>query len=279
MPWRLTDDIDAYADKVWDVLAADPTENTVALTVIEQVRAGRSWSEQPNLFGWYDADGVSGAVSWTPPYGLLLAVVPTVAVDELVAQLRARGAALPGVNGVPVIADAFARAWTAGSPLQATTEMRSRLYVLDALRTPEPAPPGRPRAAISADLDVAVAWWVAFQGETHGPAVDGAQVVRDRVEHGLLWLWEDPAGTVVSLAGRNRAAAGVARIGPVYTPPEHRRRGYGAAVTAACTAAALQQDAKQVVLFTDLANPTSNAIYQRIGYVPVRDQHVVRFTE
>ncbi|MEV4678910.1 GNAT family N-acetyltransferase, partial [Actinomadura sp. NPDC049382] len=70
----------------------------------------------------------------------------------------------------------------------------------------------------------------------------------------------------------------VARIAPVYTPDEHRRRGYGAAVTAAATRAALDVGAEDVVLFTDLANPTSNGVYRRIGYRPVEDRVVLSFT-
>jgi predicted GNAT family acetyltransferase len=79
------------------------------------------------------------------------------------------------------------------------------------------------------------------------------------------------------MAARNQAAAGVARLGPVYTPIEHRRRGFGAAVTFACTRDALENGADQVVLFTDLANPTSNAIYQQIGYRPIRDSQIILF--
>lgn len=73
--------------------------------------------------------------------------------------------------------------------------------------------------------------------------------------------------------------AGVTRVGPVYTPPEGRRNGYGTAVTAACTAGALQAGAEHVVLFTDLANPISNSIYQQIGYRPVSDRVILSFRE
>ena len=112
-----------------------------------------------------------------------------------------------------------------------------------------------------------------------GPVVDLGPVVRNRIENGLLWVWEDSTGAVVSLAGRNATAAGVARVAPVYTPPDNRRRGYGAAVTAACTSDAVRCGVQQVVLFTDLANPTSNAIYQRIGYRPVSDRAILRFRQ
>jgi predicted GNAT family acetyltransferase len=90
-------------------------------------------------------------------------------------------------------------------------------------------------------------------------------------------LWEDPGGTVVSVGGHTAAAAGVARVGPVYTPPPCRRRGYGAAVTAYVTQLALDSGADGCMLYTDLANPTSNAIYQEIGYRPLGDVLQLRF--
>lgn len=277
MPWQFTDEVEVYAERAWDLLAAHPAENTIALTVIESVRAGRRWSADPMLFGWYDAGGISGAVSMTPPYELHLAAVPDDAVDELAAALRSRAVCVPGVNGDPATVDRFAAAWTAGGSLQATTTMRLRLYALGTIRTPTPPPAGQARRAREADFDPAAGWFTAFQREVGSHAVPVEPVVRERIENGLLWLWEDTDGAVVSLAGRNRAAAGVARVGPVYTPPQRRRRGYGAAVTAACSGDALHNDADHVVLFTDLANPTSNAIYQQIGYEAVRNCKVVRF--
>jgi predicted GNAT family acetyltransferase len=74
--------------------------------------------------------------------------------------------------------------------------------------------------------------------------------------------------------GRTRISAGMIRLGPVFTPVERRSQGYGGAVTAAVSAAA-QQLADEVLLFTDLTNPVSNAIYQRLGYRPVHDRWVI----
>jgi len=137
----------------------------------------------------------------------------------------------------------------------------------------------RRRLAVAADAHTAMNWFTRFQVEAGAHLSDVEPIVRDRIENQLLWLWEDDAGHPVSMAGRNRTAAGAARIGPVYTPPEHRRRGYGAAITGACTGDALSRDAHDVVLFTDLANPTSNAIYQQIGYRPLRDHLIIEFEE
>lgn len=91
-----------------------------------------------------------------------------------------------------------------------------------------------------------------------------------------IWLWEHHAGRVASLAGRTTAAAGVTRVAPVYTPPEHRRRGYATTITARCSQEGLRRGAQGVVLLTDLGNSTSNAIYQQIGFRPKSDRHIVR---
>jgi predicted GNAT family acetyltransferase len=121
-------------------------------------------------------------------------------------------------------------------------------------------------------------WLAAFHHEAEpSSASPPREMYRQRVEFGLLWLWQDEQGSPVSMAARNVTVAGVSRIGPVYTPPDCRRHGYGAAATAACTQDALDHGASQVVLFTDQANPTSNGVYQRIGFRPRDDRSILRF--
>ncbi len=218
------------------------------------------------LFGWYED---RGAVSFTPPFELLLAVVPDDTVDELAAALR--GIELPGVNGDPETVERFVAAWR---PERAEVAFEMRLYRLGELLTP--VAPGRGRVADSGDLELATRWLAAFERDAGVNSTNVEAAARERIGDGRLWLWENE-GIPVSLAARTATAAGVARIAPVYTPADQRRRGYGAAVTAACTADALARDAGEVVLFTDLANPTSNSIYQSIGFRPIGDRRVVRF--
>jgi len=278
MTWTFTDDVEIFAQHAGPLLAARPVQNTITLTVIEQVRAGGRWSADAILFGWYREGQVAGAMSFTPPFELLLAEVPRRAVAGLVTRLRERGTRLPGVNGEQDVASGFAEGWVAGTSLRARLWVRQRLHVLDQLAPPAPAPAGRARIAERGDLGLVTRWFAAFHAEVGSHAGDAAAMVRDRIGDGLLWLWQDPEGRPVSLAGRRHAAAGVARVGPVYTPPEHRRRGYAAAVTAACSQDALDHGAADVVLFTDLANPISNAIYHQLGYRPVTDRCVIRFS-
>jgi hypothetical protein len=274
VPWRFSTDVRPYAERVWDLLAADPAANSVALTSIEQVRAGRRWSDKDRLFGWYSDDqGVSGAVSMTPPYDLLLATVPRPSMSELVDALRAHSMPVPGVVGAAPAAEEFATLWVAaaraaGGTLRGERGMRQRLYRMDAL-CPPAEPPGRAERAAAEDTVLAANWYAAFQREVGTAPVDVEPIARDAIEQGLIWLWRDPVGTPVALAAHTRIVASVARVGPVYSPPVGRRRGYGAA---------LRAGAASVVLFTDLANPTSNAIYQRLGYLPLHDYQQVRFT-
>lgn len=270
MSWQLTADLDAYATTVGPLLAADPARQTIALTLLA-LRQGAG----TGVFAWYtdpDTGQVTGAAIWTPRFELLLCVVPDGTVAPLAAALRERGVEFPGVNGDAATAAAFAAAWTAGTALRAVPGMRTRLYALDQLR--RPPVPGRARTATSDDLPLVLAWCTEFEAEAHGRFAP--DMIRRLVDDGLFQLWLD-GDEPVALAGRKPVVAGVARVGPVYTVRAHRRRGYGGAVTAAATADALDAGAARVVLFTDVANPTSNSIYQQIGYRPLTDRDIIAF--
>jgi predicted GNAT family acetyltransferase len=278
MGWRFTDDVEAYAEAVWGLLARDPIDHTVALSVIESVRTGHRSSEHGEArFGCYDDGEVRGAVLLTPPYELLLTVVPAGTVGELVTALRREDTRFPGIHGDTESAERFVAAWTSATGLRAVLVREMRLYHLTTLRPPAPAPPGRARPAGRDDLETAVRWRREFEAEPGVPPTDVESAMRRAINDGRVWLWEDDMRAPVAFASRTPVVVGVARIAPVYTPPAYRRHGYGAAVTAACTQDALARGAEHAVLFTDLANRTSNSIYQQIGYAPVRDYHLVRF--
>jgi predicted GNAT family acetyltransferase len=169
-------------------------------------------------------------------------------------------------------------AWAAVTGGSGTAQQRSRLYRLGELVPPDPAPLGSARQAVAADRDLLIAWHEAFADETRSAArANSARTVADRLSHGGLLLWE--AGREpVAMAGLTRIEGGVARVAGVYTVAAHRKRGYGGAITTAATQAALDGSATGVVLFTDLANPTSNALYLRLGYRPVEDRVLLDLT-
>ena len=276
MPWQFSDDVEPYADAVLPLLSRTPERCTVGLTVIDALRAGIRFSDQPMLFGWLEEDGEArGAISHNPPYDVLLSVVPDPA--ELAEALRAAGVAVPGVHGDIETVERFVAAWTEGTGVEASAWMEMRQFALGELEPPDPPPPGAPRPATPDDLGVAMAWFDAFTDELGLPEHMPEARAREAIADGLLWLWEDDGGTPVALAMRTAPAVGVARIICVYTPPEQRGRRYGGAVTAACCADAFEHGAERVVLFTDADNPAPNAVYQRIGFRPVADHRVVHF--
>ncbi len=276
MPWRFSEDVEPYAQRVLPLLTANPERSSVGLTVIDTLRAGHRFGDAPMFFGWLEEDGeVRGAVSWTPPYDLLLSVVPE--PERLATALREHGAEVPGANGDVETVDRFAAAWTAGTDLQTSVWLQMRLFALGDLEPPDPPPPGGARPATDADLDLAMRWADAFCEELGLPERQPESRTRAQIADGLLWLWQDGGGEPVAMAMRTRAAAGVARVVCVYTPPEQRGRRYGGAITAAASADALAREAERVVLFTDLDDPAPNKVYQRIGYRPLSDFRVVRF--
>ncbi len=126
------------------------------------------------------------------------------------------------------------------------------------------------------DRGLLIAWSEAFHREAQSGPEDRESMVDERLSYRGLTLWED-AGQPVSMAGLTRPAAGQVRVGPVYTPPGLRGKGYAGAVTCVVSQAARDAGADRVLLFTDLANPTSNALYQRLGYEPVEDRAVWSF--
>ncbi|MCZ0979452.1 GNAT family N-acetyltransferase [Streptomyces diastatochromogenes] len=186
-----------------------------------------------------------------------------------------RGEEPTEVRGETAAVEAYAEA--TGRPWAPISRMR--LFRLGELTPPDPAPEGRARLATGADVPLVAAWtreFVAAIGEE--PAEDYTAFVTERTSEGRLWLWEAPDGRPVSMAAVSRAIEGQARVHLVHTPPAERGRGYAAGATEAVSRAAREAGVARVLLFTDLANPTSNALYQRLGYRPVTDHLGVRFT-
>lgn len=297
MGWELSYDVEAFARAARAYLERDPARCTVLLTTTETLRVhgpGAFGDGDPHC-GWWRAaeDGpVEAAFVHTPSFPPALGPMPERAARELAAVLRLTGTVLTGVAGVDGPVQAFADAWVDGrgddrgdgrgdgqgngpvdglgdgTPSRWTEAYRLRLLRLAQLTPPQPAPPGSGRRATLSDVPLAAAWMRGFSvdtGQRHGVEADFTANVARRVDDGGLYLWEAD-GRPVAMAAHSVVIAGQARIGLVYTPPYQRGRGYGGAVTAAATRSALAAGARQVLLFADAANPTSNALYERLGY-------------
>ncbi|NYI05147.1 GNAT family N-acetyltransferase [Allostreptomyces psammosilenae] len=282
MPWKITSDPHEHAAAVLPLLRSDPQRHTLALTVLESLQDGHAYSAESPLFAhWTDSRGtVCGAAVHTPPHELLLSTAPAHSIAPLAEALYEAGHAVGGIHAARSAAETFARRHAELTGAAWRTFARHRLYRLRTLLPPEPAPTGRARLATGADRALLREWLDAFRRTTGQINADLERDVDRGLRRGAYVLWEDPrSGTAgpVSMAGRTEPAFGTVRIGPLFTPAEHRRRGYGAAVVAAASSMALADGAQGVVLFADLDNPTSNHIYQRLGYAPVEDRLIVHF--
>jgi predicted GNAT family acetyltransferase len=217
-------------------------------------------------------DGTAVAVRSNKSYPVVLnGDWPVDDIDQLATAVGSLPA-LVGISGGPVTVRSVA-ARMPNAIMRATT---MRLYRLEALSPPAHVA-GRARRADADDTGLMHRWYEAFNREAGGIIVDVRQDVEAALRWNGCWLWMDAEDAVVSLATRRPVVAGSARIGPVYTPTNQRKHGYGSAVTAAATLDILS-DGGVPVLFADLANPTANAIYSGLGYLPVEDRLQVDFT-
>lgn len=255
-------------------LAQDEVTNGLMLGLALRLeREPDRFETAPYLATVEDGEQLVAAALMTPPHGLVVYggkanLDPALA---LIAQDIQDGAwPVPSVNGRSDVSVAFAQAWQRLTGRAFHVAMALRVFVLHRV-TPPQGVPGHLRQAVADDLDLVEAWTVDFQREALPDEPGG--VVREQVlrsiEDGKLYLWID--GAPVSLAGKGRTTAHGVSIGPVYTPPSLRRRGYASACVAALSQLILDGGAQFCTLFTDLANPTSNRIYQMIGYRPVCD--------
>ena len=253
----------------------DPVTNTIELTLLRSARFG---DDALFLTVWNDGVAV-GAALQTPPYPLACNGIPADAHEAVAKELAHIRPGLSGVRGKRDTALAFAQAWRAVTGRDGTVRTQERLYRLATLQPPAGIP-GSYRDAVDSDNDLLIDWVEHFFAETFSHQrndaagdrfVENAKAVDDR-----FVLWDD-GGTPVSMAMLRAPSAGVSRIGPVFTPRSARARGYGSAVTASASDLARRGGVDDVVLFADLANPTSNAIYRRIGFEAVSDSVRIDF--
>ncbi|MFC9700729.1 GNAT family N-acetyltransferase [Streptomyces sp. NPDC056943] len=265
MTWYFTEDAAAFRAAAADLLAAEAARNTAVLTLMDS--AGR-------LGWWAEPDGrVTGVLAVSPPREPSFGAVTVEAARALVFPAGEEPTIVRGETAaVEAFAEATGRPWTA--------TVRMRLFRLGELVPPDPAPAGRARVATEAEIPFLSAWAREFARDVGEDPTgrDFTGHVTERVTDGRLVLWEAPDGRPVSMACVSPTIEGQARVHLVYTPPAERGRGYAAGATAAVSRAARDGGASQVLLFADLANPTSNALYQRLGYRPVTDHLGVEFT-
>jgi predicted GNAT family acetyltransferase len=267
-------DVHGFLTAAGDFLAAREADHCLMLGLTATLADRPDSYRDPRFWTAHDGGRVVAAALRTPPYNVILSHV-----DEP-RWLTALGAAVldedepPGVTAPTAAASGLAAMWSARTGRAAVNVMQERVFRLDRVVPPRAAP-GRCRDPEERDRSLLVDWLAAFTAEAlpaEAPRRDTAELADQFLRRAgrVAYLWEHD-GEVVAFAGVSGRTPHGIRVGPVYTPPERRGRGYASNLVAEVSQRQLDGGRSFVFLFTDLANPTSNHIYQALGYAPVVD--------
>jgi len=262
-------DPSVFAARVQPWLLQREAEHNILLGLLPKLVANRHEFTPPVYLASIEEDGrVIGCAFRTPPYKLVVSRFPPEAAAPLARDIREVYASLPAVLGREEDASRFAEAWAALTGDHWAVGMRQRIHRLDQLAEPAPSTPGRLRLAEASERSLVVQWLDAFTDETGIGGSRGEVLAGVLMAEGHACFWDE--GGPRTLVGVPGLTPNGARVGFVYTPPDQRGRGYATAAVAALSRQLLAAG-RFCVLFTDLANPTSNGIYARLGYRTVID--------
>jgi uncharacterized protein len=277
---KFSSDVGQFLERVQQFLLAREAEHCLILGLLDGLRAGEQWGDAPPLMAVIEKrDEVAAVALMTPPHNLILSwTADDSAIDAISRELHARGLAPPGVNSSAEIARKFALKWSQLSGQSFRIQMSQRIHQLSRVIEQVRAA-GRLREPNQSDGALMRKWRAAFSVDAEGmdprEAERNAAMPLPKSRH--LFLWEVD-GSAVSMAGFSGPTPNGIRIAWVYTPPENRGKGFAGACVAALSQKLLDDGRKFCFLYTDLANPVSNHLYQTIGYKPVAEVTLYSFS-
>jgi uncharacterized protein len=271
-----------FAQTTNDYLMQDEVTHNVLLGITARwIQLGRTMDFQAHVEN-SNGEVVAAAMRTAENTGAVISnVADEAALPLLVEGFGASFETLPTALGRPEEVNRFAELWQQAKGQSYHTKMEEGIYRLDTLLPPK-AIVGECRPAEKEDFDLLVSWILAFDIDT-GLNETTPELVAESAERRTtgdaldrMWFWtlEDKH---VSMAASGRKTPNGASIGPVYTPKEHRGKGYGSAITAALSQAIFDSGKQFCYLYTDMSNPTSNKIYQAIGYRHIGNHRLIAF--
>lgn len=277
MRLELTRDVEHFAALAEGFLA-EQIERNVSATVLRHSRNGRFDLDRALFAVFLDEhERVSATAMRVPPWPMLPCDLDAASAEVLLASWLAEDPALDGANGQPASARAVADAWIRQTGGSVECRAREAMHMLSEVLAPPRPAPGRLRVAEAGERSLLLDWERAFWREAGvGVAGEEERALAARLAAGGQFIWDDDGAAVCGVAV-SPAVAGTVRIGPVFTPPEQRCRGYASTAVAAVSAHALADGAERCMLLTDLSNPTSNKIYASVGFQRFADWEELAF--
>lgn len=288
MQFKLYADVHEFYKDTYEVLMRHEAQNMIPLGNLIMGHEGKDKTDWRDPVHWLmatvsNASGIQLTALMTPPHNITLYATDNLihpeAVDCLIVGLKDRD--LPGVITEKTLAEHFARAYTRPKGITIHTTMNQRIYELTAVN-PDIQQVGTIRLLNEQDMPFFPYWAEAFNAAGSYGKTDMSIPQEDatpylyRIASKKIYILEDN-GIPFAMAGFTRVMQTAIGVAFVYTPPYERRKGYATSIVAQISQLALDKGFTKCVLYTDLANPTSNSIYQKIGYTPVCDSLQLRF--
>ncbi|MGF1603105.1 MAG: GNAT family N-acetyltransferase [Thermosynechococcaceae cyanobacterium] len=269
--------VQMFCDRTQYYLLQHEAEHNLLLA-IQNTLAQHPMEEPLPYLGWCEANGaVQGVAVYMPRRNIVLSKMSAATAGLFAEDIAKAECQPPGVAGLTAEVQAFVEVWQQRTRQSVRLAIEMHIYQLIQVQLFSLAA-GQLRVAEMCDRALVLNWSYAFDREAFGSVQALTEQIIDRqLQRGHIYLWHD--GSPVSMAIGRGSNPGGGRIGPVYTPPEYRRRGYATACVAALSQRLLDQGYSSCFLFTDQANLTSNHIYRMIGYQRQCDWFDYQFTE
>jgi predicted GNAT family acetyltransferase len=287
MRFNLYEDVKSFHNDTYDVLLRHEAQNLIPLGNLIIGNEGKDKTEWRDPAGWFMAtvtgeSGILLTAIMTPPFNLTLYATDNIIDDKTIACLIKgvieAGAKVPGTLTEKTLALRFAKSWAETKSVTYRISMEQRIYELQKVN-PEIAPIGTLRPVEEKDMSFLPYWIEGFNCDCFGGSLSvkpDPELYRYHITNKNLYILEDN-GTPVSTTQIKREMKTVCGVSGVYTPPYFRGKGYATSCVAGVSRLILERGFTRCALYTDLANPASNSIYQKIGYRPVCDSLEIKF--
>lgn len=273
-------DIESFFVDNLAFLEEEEAVNNLLIGIPKAIASASSAPANINLYSVKDdEDKTLFALVQTPPHNYLIYAkegLPPSVFQQIIPKLKAENIQASGVIGPEDIALAFAKEWQAITGQTWKIGLLQLIYQLDELKTIHISE-GKLRLAQESDMDTLIQWWMGFAREAMNDQdpIPNPKAIFQKIRKKDLYLWED--GELVTMTAVGRPTRNGITVNYVYTPAEFRGRGYASSCVYMVSKAMLEKY-KFCDLFTDRTNATSNKIYKRMGYYPIKKFLEITFT-
>jgi len=268
-----TNDAKAFFEKTQQILEKDEINGSLINGIIKKVISNKNayGDKEPWFFIGYNEEEISVLAIMTPPYKMLIyGNFEKDVINGLIVEIDSKNIFIPGITGENKITEYFVMEWIRKHNCRYKVDTNLRLFILQNVNN-YTKPTGIFRKGELSELDTIYPLRKYFSIECNEPVNDTIiyESLKNSIKQEEVYVWED--GSIVAMAVKTRPTENGMTVGGVYTLKEHRQKGYATALVSELSQNILNFGKKFCILYTDLSNPTSNSIYQKIGYKPVVD--------